>query len=309
MKKNIVIGVDIGGSHITSAAVDLDNLKIVKDSLFTHKVNSKGSKESIFESWANAINRSVESISSTDDLVKVGFAIPGPFQYKTGIAMFEINDKYENLYQISVTNELPKFLDDAIYQFRYLNDATSFGVGVASIGEAKAYSKVIAITLGTGFGSCFINKGIPQVNAPDVPKDGCLWDKPFKNGIADEYFSTRWFIKRYEELSSEKAKGVKEIAESDNSHAETVFNEFGRNFAEFMKPVIKKYQPDLIVLGGNISNASNRFLPVVEEKLRKEDLHVKFILSTLIEEAAIIGSARLFEPDFWEQVKDDLPNL
>ncbi|MCD6544327.1 MAG: ROK family protein [Flavobacteriaceae bacterium] len=308
MKKNIVIGVDVGGSHITSAAVDLDKLTIIDGTLFENKVDSKASKEVIFESWAKAINKSVKTLPAGDSK-RISFAIPGPFQYKKGVAMFEINDKYENLYQVSVPNELPSFLEGDIFEFRFLNDATSFGVGVARIGEAKEYHKVIALTLGTGFGSCFITNGIPQVNAPDVPKDGCLWDKPFEQGIADEYFSTRWFKKRYKELSSTDVKGVKEIAEADNEFSEAVFKEFGNNMAEFMKPVIRKYQPDLIVLGGNISNASSKFLPATKENLEEKDLDVKFIISSLMEEAAIIGSARLFEPDFWNQVKNDLPNI
>lgn len=306
MKKNIVIGVDVGGSHISSAAIDLDNLQIINKTLCTNKVDSKGSKESIFKSWSQAINANIKNTPATEN-IKISFAMPGPFQYKTGIAMFETNDKYENLYGVSIIDELPKYLENTNHEFRFLNDATSFGVGVARIGEAKAYQKVIAITLGTGFGSCFINNGIPQVNTPDVPKDGCLWDKPFKQGVADEYFSTRWFIKRYKEISSKKVKGVKEIAESKSTFSEEVFKEFGHNFAEFMKSVIQQYQPDLIVLGGNISNAKDRFLRTIKEDLQKEGLDVKFIISSLMEEAAIIGSTRLFEPKFWSQVKNDLP--
>ena len=308
MDKNIVIGVDVGGSHITSAAVDLDNLTIEEGTLFSNKVDSKASKEVIFESWAKAISKTIKS-TSLSGLKRISFAIPGPFQYKNGIAMFEINDKYENLYQVSVSDELPTYLKEDSVEFRYLNDATSFGVGVARIGEAKEYHKVIAITLGTGFGSCFISEGIPQVKAPDVPKDGCLWDKPFKQGIADEYFSTRWFKKRYRELTSEDIKGVKEIAEADNEFSKKVFNEFGSNLAEFMIPVIRKYKPDLIVLGGNISNANEKFLPAVHNSLKKENSDVKFIISSLMEEAAIIGSVRLFEPDFWNEVKNNLPEL
>ena len=168
---------------------------------------------------------------------------------------------------------------------------------------------MIAITLGTGFGSCFINNGIPQVNAPDVPKDGCLWDKSFEQGVADEYFSTRWFIKRFKEISGKDVKGVKEIVESNSTLSEEVFKEFGHNFTKFMKPVIQQYQPDLIVLGGNISNAKDRFLPTIKEDLQKENLDVKFIISSLMEEAAIIGSTRLFESDFWDQVRNDLPEI
>ena len=61
MKKNIVIGADVGGSHITSAAVDLENLQILEGSLFSKKVNNKASKESILAAWSIAINQSIKS--------------------------------------------------------------------------------------------------------------------------------------------------------------------------------------------------------------------------------------------------------
>jgi len=279
----------------------------VEGTLFSKKVNNKASKDVILESWSEAINKSIKSTAFTGT-IRIGFAMPGPFVYKKGVAMFETNDKYENLYQVSITDELIRFLDGNDFEFRYQNDATSFGVGVAIMGEAKDSKKVIAITLGTGFGSTFINNGIPQVTASDVPVGGCLWDKPFKKGVADDYFSTRWFIKTYKELSSEEVKGVKEIAEAKNEFSESTFKAFGDNLSEFMTPVIQKYQPDLIVLGGNISNANNRFLPGVKENLKKEGLDVKFNISSLMEEAAIIGCARLFEPDFWDQIKNDLPD-
>ncbi len=308
MNKNIVIGVDIGGSHITSAAVDLSQPQIIIGTTYTNKVDNKASKEVILDNWSKVIQKSINSANLTG-IKRIGFAIPGPFHYKTGLAMFEKNDKFENLYNVSIPDELIKFFEDSDIEFRYLNDATSFGVGVASMGEAKKSKKVIAITLGTGFGSSFIKNGIPQVNSKDVPKDGCLWDKPFKEGIADDYFSTRWFINRYFEISSKKLKGVKEIAKADNKFSQAVFKEFSHNLAEFMSPIIQKYKPDLIVLGGNISNANALFLPELKIKLKEKDLYTKFAISSLMEEAAIIGSAKLFDTNFWDQVKDDLPDL
>ena len=307
MNKNIAIGVDIGGSHITSAAVDLDKLEIVKGSFFSKKVDNKASKNLIFTSWANAINKTIDNMSLNAP-IRIGFAMPGPFQYKTGIAMFKGNDKYENLYNVSVIDKLPHFLDGKNHQLRFLNDATAFGVGVAKMGNAKNSHKVIAITLGTGFGSSFIKSGIPIVTASDVPEGGCLWDKPFKDDIADAYFSTRWFIKKYKELSGKEVKGVKEIAEGTDEFSEKTFKAFAQNFSEFMMPVIKLFQPDLIVLGGNISNAHQRFLPEVHRILQEHQLDVNFSISELMEDAAIIGSARLFEPEFWNKVKNELPN-
>ena len=308
MKEQSIVGVDVGGSHITSAAVNLKTLEIIPGTIHSVKVNNKAHKEDILKNWSESINRTIES-SSLQGGVKIGFAMPGPFHYKTGLAMFERNDKYESLFNVSIPNELSKYIDAENVDFRFLNDATAFGVGVSSIGKAKNYNKTIAVTLGTGFGSAFIKEGVPQVNVDDVPQGGCLWDKPYKEGIGDDFFSTRWCIKRYFEITSKQVSGVKEIAEANNNDSKTVFHEFGSNMAEFMIPYIKTYRPDLIILGGNVSNASEYFLPTLKNKINNAGLNVNFGISNLMEEGAIIGSAKLFDSHFWNQVKNDLPNL
>lgn len=308
MKSNIVIGVDIGGSHITSAAIDLNSLQIISNTTFSNKIDSKESKEVILTKWAEVINKTIDSIPEVNS-IKIGFAMPGPFHYASGLAKFENNDKYESLFNVSIPDELPKYLKDSKVTLRFLNDATSFGVGVSCIGTAKNCQKIIAITLGTGFGSTFIKNGLPQVTSSDVPEGGCLWDKSFKNAIADDYFSTRWFVKRYLELSGRKVSGVKEIVLANDEFSTAVFLEFSTNFVEFMSPVIEKYQPDLIIMGGNISNASDFFLSTIENKLKAKGSNLKFTISSLMEEAALIGSAQLFSPPFWNQIKNDLPNF
>ena len=308
MNKQIVIGVDIGGSHITSAAINLKKLQIISSTTYTKKIDNKASKEDILRSWSFVINQTINSLSNVDN-IKIGFAMPGPFDYTLGIAMFENNDKYENLYNVSILDELPQYLESSNIELRFLNDATSFGVGVSQIGKAKSYKKVIAITLGTGFGSCFITEGIPQVTSNNVPKNGCLWDKTYKESIADDYFSTRWFIKRYFQMSGKEVTGVKEIVQINNDFSKKVFSEFSSNIVDFMTPIIELYNPDLIIFGGNVSNASEYFIPQIEAGIKNKNLKTKFVVSTLMEEAALIGSARLFDSYFWEQVEKDLPSL
>ncbi len=309
MKNEIAIGVDVGGSHIVSAAVNLKKLRILPGTTFSVKVDNKATKEVVLETWSTAINKTISRIPDKKN-VNIGFAIPGPFDYDRGIALYEgENDKYTNMYGVSVPKELIRYLDSENVNFRFLNDATSFGVGVATQVSAKQYPKIIVITLGTGFGSAFVKDGIPQVNHTEVPKDGCLWDKPFRNGIGDDYFSTRWCIKRYQELSLEKVKGVKEIAEANNIHTQIVFEEFGANMAEFMIPFIQKFRPQLLVLGGNISHASRFFLPTLKSRIQSAGLNINFEISLLMEDAAILGSAQLFNIHFWNQVKNDLPNI
>lgn len=309
MHDQIAIGVDVGGSHIVSAAVNLKELRILPGTTFSVKVDNKAAKEMVLETWSTAINKTMARIPDKEN-INIGFAIPGPFDYCRGVALYEgENDKYTNMYGVSVPKELTRYLDSKNVNFRFLNDATSFGVGVATQGDAKQYPKIIVVTLGTGFGSAFVKDGIPQVNHTEVPKNGCLWDKPFKQGIGDDYFSTRWCIKRYQELSSEKVKGVKEIAEANNIHTQIVFEEFGANMAEFMIPFIQKFRPELLVLGGNISHASRFFLPTLKSRIQSAGHNINFEISLLMEDAAILGSAQLFNIHFWNQVKNDLPNI
>ncbi|PCH75973.1 MAG: transcriptional regulator, partial [Flavobacteriaceae bacterium] len=260
MNSNIAIGVDVGGSHIISAAVYLETMKIVPNSMFSSKIDNKSAKDAVLSGWSQVINKTLHSVRDLRVRPKIGFAMPGPCNYKKGITLFKNNDKYEELYNVSVPEELVKYLDASDIDFRFMNDATSFGVGVARLGAAKGVKKVIALTLGTGFGSTFMSDGCPVVVADNVPEGGCLWDKPFKNGMADDYFSTRWFVKRYFELSGVELKGVKEIVSNFTSVSKDVFAEFSVNFVKFMTPYIQQYHPEMIILGGNISNASCYFL-------------------------------------------------
>ena len=306
MKDQIAIGVDVGGSHITSAAVDINKLSMVEGSTFSFKVDNKASKDNILENWSRAINKTIDSIS-LDKNVDIAFAMPGPFHYKTGLAMFVgNNEKYESLYGLYISDELSKYLNADKVNFRFLNDATAFGVGVSSMGKAKDYSKVVAITLGTGFGSAFLQDGVPQVTAENVPKGGFMWDKPYRGGLADDYFSTRWCINRYKEITGKQTSGVKEIAGANNESSKLDFVEFGTNMAEFMLSFLKKFQPDLIILGGNVSKASKLFLPALKNKIKDAGLQVDFEISDVLEEAAIIGSAKLFDSYFWEQVRNTI---
>ncbi|MCB0551253.1 MAG: ROK family protein [Phaeodactylibacter sp.] len=308
--KHITIGCDIGGGHILSAAVDTRVGRIIDDSRAYVKVDNKASREQILETWATALNQSIRK-AGLSSIAGIGFAMPGPFEYKTGRAMFEGNDKYEALYNVNIREELPEYLVAPQLPLRFMNDATSFAVGVSWLGEGKGHHKVVAITLGTGFGSAYIEDGVPVVHREDVAKQGCFWHLPYRDGIADDYFSTRWFVGEYEKLTGQKVKGVKEVAEAagDSAEVRALFQAFGKNLGDFFVPWLKKFPAGILVIGGNISHALNLFGGALQQPLRENGIETHIAASSLMEDAALIGSARLFEDAFWDKVKDDLPGL
>jgi len=308
---SIAIGVDIGGSHISSAAVDLSTHLIIRETASEQKINNKAGADEILEGWVRALAGTISAIDK-DKLTGIGFAMPGPFDYPNGIALFERVEKYESLYGINISDQLRDRLKlNQDVHFRYINDATSFAIAEAWIGKASKYDKMIALTLGTGFGSALINQGIPVLSGDTVPEMGCVWHIPFKSGIADDYFSTRWFIKNYYEKTGTKVHGVKDIAgmADRDPAALAIFEEYGSNMGNFLAPWISKFDAKVIVIGGNVTGAFHLFGNPLLTALAQNNLVVEVLLSELKEDAAIIGGARLMVEEYWIKVKELLSKM
>lgn len=305
-----IIGIDVGGSHISSAAVHEDTLTLIDGTYFKGSIDSKASKEAILKGWADIINQTLSKVDSSDT-VGIGFSMPGPFKYETGVAMFKGNDKYESLYEVHIPNELGNYLNHKNVTFKFLNDASCFGIGSAlALEGGSTGKKVIAVTLGTGFGASFLNDTIPVTKHPDVPENGCLWDKPFNNSIADNYFSTRWFTSTYEQYSGNKVNnGVKEIAELNNHFSSQLFEEFSINLSSFLLPYIQKFDADTLVLGGNIARCHGLFLPGVIAILEEKSVKIAVDIAQNTEEASIKGAAYLFNTEFFKKIAEELPNF
>jgi glucokinase len=309
MNQNLAIGTDIGGSHISCAAIDLSSGKILRNTLTEREVNNQAHVNVIIKVWAEALSGALSGLPR-EKVKGIGFAMPGPFDYVKGICYIKGVAKYENLYGFNIKDAISSNLgvsDD--FLIRFMNDASSFAVGEAWAGSAIKADRSLSITLGTGFGSAFISNRIPVVDGPEVPKMGCVYHIPYKEGIADDYFSTRWFTGRYKNLAGKEVKGVRELAElapKDNT-ASDLFTEFGQNLGLFLAPWLNKFKAEILVIGGNISHAYNLFGEVFEESLKMGKCKTEVALSSLKEDAALLGSAYLFNDDFWKSVQHALP--
>ncbi len=298
-------GVDIGGSHVSSVLIDIEKNEILKDSYREQKIDNQASADEILERWAGTINSSIEVVGR-DLLQGVGFAMPGPFDYSKGIALFERVKKFESLYGVNVGSALRELLHfTGEHSIRFINDASAFAIGEAWIGKARDTKKSLAITLGTGFGSAFISNGVPVLTGDTVPEFGCLWHLGYKESIADDYFSTRWFIANYDRLTGHRAAGVKEIAEKAKTDeaARELFREYGTGLGKFLAPWLQKFEPEIIVIGGNVTGAYDIFGPYLEEELLRDNASVPVELSSLKEDAAMIGSSRLIIDSYFVKVE------
>ncbi|MBL7840446.1 MAG: ROK family protein [Cyclobacteriaceae bacterium] len=287
MKDAIVLGIDIGGSHLTAALVDEATRKFVPDSYLRVRVNSKGTAEEILDIWTKAIDDTFQAHPVKSK--RIGIAMPGPFDYANGISLIRGLDKYEALYKLNVKEILSKRLSIPETSILMMNDAACFLRGEVYYGAARGYQDVIGITLGTGTGSAMHHHGITH--------DANLGPAPFMDSIADEYFSTRWFVKRYSELTGNTVKDVKTLADLHGSdeQVKNIFKEFVKNLVVFLEGFVRAEKPQVIVMGGNIAQCSSLFMEDLTAQLAGRNITVPIVRAELGEEAAILGAASLFE--------------
>ncbi len=302
------VGVDIGGSHISCALIDLDRMEIREETLTEMPVDNQATSGEIIETWSAAIGKSMQGIDP-GQIMGIGFAMPGPFDYVNGISLIRGVSKYEKLYGIDVGKEIRKSLGLKSGQsVRFINDASAFAIGEARAGKAAGAARSMVITLGTGIGSAFIRNGVPVVTGESVPEKGWVYHLNYRDSIADNYFSTRWFLQRYKEVTHREVDGVKSMVReaAKNEHIMEIFKEFGTSLAGFLAPILNRFGAEVLVLGGNISRAMDLFGPSLELELKNNNCPASPQLSLLGEEAALIGSASLLDREIWHAVKSSL---
>ena len=303
--KKIAVGVDVGGSHISCMGYDLENKTLLPETFAERDLDNQGQPDEIISSWGDAISESLRKIGH-ESVTGIGFAMPGPFNYLEGIPLFTgENAKYNNIRGISVPEELRKYLgmpDE--FNIRFINDATAFAIGEDQVGKARDFSCSFSVTLGTGFGSAFIKNEIPVVDGEQVPENGCLWHLPFEDGIADDYFSTRGLLYRYEKATGEKMENVKNIADlaASSFEAQDLFNDFGRKMGEFLHPWIRKSGIEILVMGGNISKACHLYEKALHQSFSDNHIKIEVATSVLREKASFIGSATLLNDSYYKEL-------
>jgi glucokinase len=288
----VVIGVDIGGSHISAAFIDGNSKKIVFGTKQRLYVNAHGTVSTIINEWSTAIIQTLGASQVPEgNTYKVGIALPGPCDYENGISLMDGNNKYAALFGLNIKTLLSQKLSISQHQICLMNDAAGFLKGELYAGAARGMATAIGLTLGTGLGSATFNG--------TTVTDANFWCLRFKEGIAEDYLSTRWFVTRYEALSKQTVKGVKELADlyTKDENVQFICREFAINLSDFLIAFIQQQtlQPQIIVIGGNIMNCSHLFLPEVTEILLRKGYLMPIVKSQLGEEAAIVGASTLFE--------------
>jgi len=279
-----IIGVDIGGSHISAGLLDNQSLNILDEKVSRFPVDSHGSKEEILNAWTECI----KSLGLTEDTC-LGIAMPAPFNYEEGISLILDQGKYRSLYELNLKEELSPLLAIPVGNIKFINDAAAFLQGEAFVAGWPKTERLMGVTLGTGLGGSY--------KFGEMAEDGAFWSVPFKGGIAEDLISTSFFVKWAKATHGLDVDGLKTLLSYSELRPATlnVLKEFGQNLAALMLMQMEGKAIDKVVIGGNMVKAADLFLPEVKKVLLEHSSNPEIFISKLGEKAAMIGAASLFE--------------
>lgn len=291
MRLTKTIALDVGGSHVSASVIDV-------------KAKGKECSEVVrkyidaFEPATNIIHsiaQCVQEVAGNEMPAAIGIAFPGPFDYKTGVsAVANVGGKFEKLYGLHVKQALLDILDSGNTTIHFSNDAHCFAIGAAHRYQLNKKASLF-LTLGTGFGAAFIVDGQLQEEHPSFHGTGGFFHHSFMKGTADDYFSTRWFLREYRQRTGATVESVKELATTSTGDSVEIFSDFGSNLGNFLVNYLKEYDCEELILGGSISKSAPLFLPTLQEQLKSSRRDIRIIFCNDTEECILLGAALIAE--------------
>jgi glucokinase len=318
MKKKWLIGVDIGGTAIKMAILNLEGTILVKWEIATnHKSNGKhiiqDISDSIFEKISNYdINK--------EEIKGIGIGAPGPVDFEKGTIIHTPNLSWPNHFP------LKKLLEDRTnLPIMINNDANCAALGEMWKGAGNGEKDLVCITLGTGVGGGVITNGqivqgrngaageIGHITAIahggavcNCGKTGCIETIASATGItriAREYIKNEQnskdvLSKIYKQMGAITAKDVFDTGRTGSKIAEKVILEITYYLGLVLANIANTLNPDKIVIGGGVSKAGEVLLNPLILQYKKfayppVSLSTTIVLAQLGNDAGVIGAAWL----------------
>lgn len=281
-----VAGVDVGGSHVTAAAVDLARCAIVPGSRGRAPVRSDCSAEELVDALASAAS----AVSRVDGW---GVALPGPFDYDRGIALYRGVAKFDALYGVDLRAALARRLRVPGDCIRFLNDAHAFCLGELLAGAGRGSRRCIGITLGTGVGSAFMAEGQRVGDGPEVPTEGRIDLVTWGGRPVEETVSRRALLRAYAATGPAEVdvETIAQRARAGDERARRVFTEAFVALGEALAPWVRAFRADRVVVGGAIARAWDLIEPRLRVGLGPAAEPLSLVPAALAEAAPLIGAA------------------
>ncbi|MFE1028984.1 ROK family protein [Streptomyces sp. NPDC058818] len=286
---------DVGGTHVTAALVDPTTSRPLPSTVIRRPLNSHAEADDILDVIALAA-----LALPTGHSLSWGVAMPGPFDYATGIGRFTDVGKFESLAGVDVGAGLRRRLAGRSERMYFLNDADAFAIGEYGSGAAAGHDRVVCLTLGTGVGSSFLSVGCPVHTGPLVPPSGHVHRLTVHGRPLEDTVSRRGIRTHYARLSAaageQRLPDVHEIAVRANKGDAAAAEAFRYAFdalGQALAPWIDRFDATAVVAGGSMARSWDLVHPALTTGLAaaaRPDVPV--LPARQPEEAPLTGAAR-----------------
>lgn len=314
------IGVDLGGTNIAIGIVD-ENFKILEKGSVPTPVKQGG--DAIVSAIAALCKQLLAKAGIAEDQVaSLGLASPGVSDDSTGQVLYDVNLGFRDY---PILPLLKKSL--AIKDMHIANDANAAALGEAMAGAAKGSQSSVMITLGTGVGGGVISDGkilegfnhaAGELGHIVLAVDGvpCACGRV---GCWEAYSSATALIRMTREKieacehdgrDTKMTKLVQaygkvngriafDAMRAGDAAAEEVVHTYIKYLAAGIANIINIFQPEVLSIGGGISNEGDYLLNLLTPALKGQTYAQGRIPQTAIRiaqlrgDAGIVGAAAL----------------
>ena len=272
-----VIGVDLGGTNVRAGLVVGGDIQ----QQATRTISSNANEDVVLSEIAETIQEVI-----TAETTAIGIGVPSVVDVENGVVY-----NVENIPSWQEVH-LKRFLEDSFPVEAFVNnDVNCFVLGEHSFGQGRNHERIVGLALGTGLGGGIIIEN--QLYAGATCGAGEFGMVPYRDHNLEYYCSGEFF----EKVHQTNGASVLSRAQGGDRTALAMLDEFGEHLGNAIILVLHTVDPELIILGGSVSNAFEYFEAAMHRQLQtfafpKTIESLKILRSTL-PNVAVLGAASL----------------
>lgn len=304
MKTRARIGIDLGGTKIEAIALDASGEPLARIRIAAPRGSYRATVEAVRE-LVGEIERRIDARQPAT----VGIGIPGAISPSTGLIK---NANSTWLIGHPFDRDLAEALGRPV---RIDNDANCLTLSEASDGAGAGYRLVFGVILGTGTGGGLVVDGRvhrgPNLIAGEWGHTPLPWPEPEdeppplcycgKSGCIETYLCGPALARRFHQ---EHGRGltvpdIAAAAQAGDMAAEQSLLAYERRLAKSLAMIVTVIDPDVVVLGGGLSNLERLYgnVPRLWDRFAFSD-HIATPLRRAVhgDSSGVRGAAWLWSP-------------
>ncbi|MCC7178354.1 MAG: ROK family protein [Acidobacteria bacterium] len=294
------IGVDLGGTKIEAVALAGDGRELGRVRVATPRRDYDGTLDAI----ADLVRRLEQAHGGP---ASVGVGIPGAISPATGLVK---NANSTWLIGRAFDHDLADRLQRPV---RMANDANCFALSEATDGAGAGASVVFGVIIGTGVGGGIVVNGrlvegahriagewghnpLPWPRDEERPGPPCYCGR---HGCIETFLSGPALAREFAEATGRAlgADAIASAAASGDRDASAALERYMDRMARALATVINLLDPDVIVLGGGLSNVGALYAAVPPRWLPhvfSDEVHTRLVRARYGDSSGVRGAAWLW---------------